>query len=481
MKHTLQFSRLLCLALVATFVVTGCVRNPVTGRLQLALITEAQEIQMGQEGAGQVERMLGLVPDPALQSYVQTLGQAMAEASERPALPWRFGVVDDPTPNAFALPGGFIYFTRGMLGLMNSEAELATVLGHEIAHVTARHQVTQISRAQVLQAGMGLGGLLFPELEQLGGVVGVGMSLLFLRYSRDMERQADDLGFGYALDQGYDVREMARVFAALGRLGGERQSAVPSWLQTHPLPAERIAAIDERVAAMEPLPPGLRVGRDAYLDRIDGLVYGVNPRNGIFRDGLYMHPDLAFQFALPDSWPRQNLAQVVMAVSPREDAALQLTLRGEPSPDAAAEAFLRQQGVQTLETRRRTINGLPAVVASFRAETPQTVLQGLTGFIAYENRIYQILGYSLVGAYREYEATFQQSIGSFTRLADPAVLALQPNRIRLVRIGERMTLAEFDRRYPSAIPVAELAVINGVPGPETVLPAGTRVKRIVQG
>jgi predicted Zn-dependent protease len=460
---------------------SGCARNPVTGQLQLALITEAQEIEMGRQGAAQVEASIGLVPDTALQAYIQTLGLQTARSSERPDLPWRFAVVDDPTPNAFALPGGFIYFTRGMLGLMNSEAELVAVLGHEIGHVTARHQVALISRAQVAQIGLGLGGVLFPQLEQLGGVAGAGLSLLFLRYGRDAERQADDLGFRYMLDQGYDVREMASVFASLARLGGEQRSAVPAWLQTHPLPAERIQAVEQRVAALQPLPPELRVARPEYLTRLDGLVYGVNPRNGIFRDGLFLHPDLRFQLAFPAAWQRQNMAQAVMAVSQRQDAALQLTLSGEASPEAAAQRFLQQQGIRAGQTTRQTINGLPAVVASFQAQTQQAVLQGLVAFIAYEGRIYQILGYSVAGVFAQYQSIFQQSLGSFRPLTDPAVLGLQPDRIRIVRLAESMTLAEFNRRFPSAIPIAELAVINRVESPDSVLSAGMLVKRVVGG
>lgn len=458
----------------------ACARNPVTGQLQLALISEEQEIELGRQSAAQVEATIGLVPDPALQGYVGSLGERMARGSERPGLPWRFGVVDDPTPNAFALPGGFVYFTRGMLGLMNSEAELAAVLGHEIAHVTARHQVAMISRAQVAQLGLGLGGVLFPQLEQLGGLAGLGLDLLFLRYSRDAERQADELGFRYMLDQGYDVREMAAVFTSLARLGEEQRSAVPAWLQTHPLPAERIAAVEQRLAETE-LPAGLRTARDEYLARIDGLIYGVNPRNGFFRDGWFLHPDLRFRLAFPSGWARQNLAQAVMAVSPRQDAAIQLTLSGEASPEAAAQRFAQQPGVQVLQSARQTINGLPAVLVYFRAQTQQTLLQGLAAFVAYEGRIYQLLGYSLAAAFGQYQGVFQQSIGSFAPLTDPAVLGMQPNRIRIVRLGESMTLAEFNRRYPSAIPLAELAVINRVATPETVLPAGMQVKRVVGG
>jgi len=478
MRFALSHLRFCYLILLTIAVQTGCARNPVTGQLQLALITEAQEIEMGRQGAAQVQSSIGLVPDSALQAYVHEIGLRIARESERPALPWTFGVVDDPTPNAFALPGGFIYFTRGMLGLMSSEAELAAVLGHEIGHVTARHQVAMISRAQVAQLGLGVGGILVPQLEPLGGVAGAGLSLLFLRYGRDAERQADELGFRYTLEQNYDVRQSSAVFASLARMGEDQRSAVPAWLQTHPLPAERIQAIEARIAESEPLPEGLRIARAEYLNRIDGLVYGVNPRNGFFREGLFLHPDLRFQMTFPAAWQRRNLAQSVMAGSPREDAALQLTLSRQTTPEAAAQQFLAQQGITTIQSGRQTINGLPAIVANFRAQTQQTALQGLVAFVSYEGRVYQLIGYSVAAAFPQYQSIFQQSIGSFASLADPTVLAMQPNRISIVRITQSMTLAEFNRRFPSVIPIAELAIINQVATPETVLPSGMQVKRV---
>jgi len=461
---------------------TGCARNPVTGQLQLALMTQAQEIELGRQAAGDVARSIGLVPDSALQAYIQALGEPMARASERPDLPWTFGVVDDPTPNAFALPGGFIFFTRGMLGLMTTEAELATVLGHEIGHVTARHGVAMMSRAQLAQLGLGVGGVIFPDLQALGGLAGAGLQLIFLRYGRDAERQADDLGFRYALDGGYDVREMAEVFRSIARLGEvEGRSSVPAWLQTHPLPAERIAAIDSRVAAAEPLPDGLQVGRDAFLGRIEGLVYGVNPRNGFFRESLFLHPDLRFQLRFPAGWQTRNLAQSVVGASAQQDAAIQLTLAEGTSADAAAQRFLGQQGIQTGRTSRQTINGLPANVAEFQAQTQQGVLQGVAVWLAYDGRIYQLLGYAPAQVYARHDATLRQAIGSFAPLTDPEALAVQPSRIQLVTVAQPMTLAEFNRRYPSTIPVEELATINRLDSPDATIPAGTRMKRVSGG
>jgi predicted Zn-dependent protease len=460
----------------------ACARNPVTGQLQLALVTEAQEIAMGRQGAEDVERSLGMVPDAALQKYVQGIGASMAKRSERPELPWRFGVVDDPTPNAFALPGGFIYFTRGMLSLMNSEAELASVLGHEIGHVTARHQVAMLSRAQLAQVGLGLGGVLFPELEQLGGVAGAGLSLLFLRYGRDAERQADEIGFRYALDQQYDAREMASVFASLARLGDQQQrSPIPAWLQTHPLPAERIKAVEERAAELDRPTADLRINRAEFMARIDGMVYGANPRHGFFREGVFLHPDLRFQFRVPARWQTQNLTQAVIAVSPEQNAAIQLTISPDASPDAAARRFLQQQGLQPGRATRQPVNGLPAVIATFLAQTQQGVVQGLVGFIAYDGRVYQLLAFAPRGVFARYEPEFTRSIGSFDRLTDSAALKVQPDRIATVRLKESITVAEFNRRFPSAIPVAELAIINGVAAPDSPLPAGAVVKRIVGG
>jgi predicted Zn-dependent protease len=470
-------STLLVVTCVA--ILGACAVNPVTGRTQLVLISESQEIEIGRSGAQGIEAQIGVVPDTALQSYMHALGTRMATASERPVLPWRFGVLDDPTPNAFALPGGFIYVTRGLLAIMDSEAQLATVVGHEIGHVTARHSVVMISRAQVLQLGLGLGMVFLPGLERFGGLAGTGLELLFLSYGRDAERQADDLGFTYALGQGYDVREMPAVFAALQRVGQlEGRSPLPSWLSSHPNPEERIGRIEQQLAQLELPPTGLTIGRDAYLQRLEGLVYGVNPRHGFFRDGLFLHPDLAFQLRFPQGWPTQNMAQAVVAVSTQRDAAVQLTIAAAANPDDALRTFAAQQGVRVLQSARRTINGLPAAVAEFAVQTQQGEVRGIVTFIAHGGRVFQVLGYSPAQRFGAYSSLFQQVAGTFAPLTDPQVLGVQPNRLRLVRLPRAMTLAEFNAQYPSVIPMAELALINQVPGPDAVLPANGLVKRV---
>jgi predicted Zn-dependent protease len=467
--------------LALTLLVAGCAVNPVTGQRQLALITEAQEIEMGRSAAEQAAQSIGLVDDPALQSYVDRLGQALARDSERPALPWSFRVVDDPTPNAFALPGGFIFVTRGLLGMMRNEAELVSVLGHEIGHVTARHSVTLISRAQLAQIGLGVGSILSPTIARFGDLAGGGLSLLFLHYGRDAERQADDLGFRYMVEQGYDPRQMVNVFTALQRSGEiAGHSPLPSWMASHPYPEERIQRIQQHLAGIEQPLDQTRVGTDDYLTRLEGLVYGVNPRNGFFRGAQFLHPDLRFQMAMPDGWPTQNLAQAVMAGSPQQDALIQLTL-AQGTPDQAASAFFGQQGVAGERVARQTINGLSAVTGYFRAQTQEGELAGFAGFISLDNRTYQILAYTPAQLYGRYDAAFRATVGSFRPLTDPQVLAIQPDRITIVRTPEAMTLTQFNQRYPSRITVEELALINQVAGATATIPTSYRMKRVIAG
>src|SRR6266508_6618415 len=182
-------------------VLAGCARNPVTGKRQLALISTDQEIALGKEAAQQVTESVGRYPDEKVQAYVAEIGKRMVAKSERPGLPWSFTVLDDPAVNAFALPGGPVFVTRGLLTNMTSEAELASVVGHETGHITARHSVEDLSKAQLAQVGLGIGSIVSEDIRQVAQVAGAGVQLLFLRFSRDHERQADELGFKYMTAQ----------------------------------------------------------------------------------------------------------------------------------------------------------------------------------------------------------------------------------------------------------------------------------------
>lgn len=217
------------------FGVLACAQNPVTGRREVVLVSKSEEIAMGQQSDKQAREEYGVVEDARLQDYIQSVGRKIAAVSHRPNLDWHFTVVDSPVVNAFAIPGGYVYFTRGILAHLNSEAELAGVMGHEIGHVTARHSVRQITRSQLAQLGLGAGQVLSPAFGQIGALAEQSVGLLFLRFSRDNERESDRLGVEYSARGSYDPREVSNFFEVLGRLAsaGDRQT-IPGWLSTHP-------------------------------------------------------------------------------------------------------------------------------------------------------------------------------------------------------------------------------------------------------
>lgn len=453
----------------------GCATNPVTGKSELSLVSEEQEIQMGQQGAEEAKAAYGLVDDPALQKYVSSIGLEIAKKTERPDLPWAFYVIDDPAVNAFALPGGPVFITRGILGAMNSEAELASVLGHEIGHITARHSAQQMSQQQLAALGLGVGSMLSTKVANLSGVIGQGLQLLFLKYSRDDESQADALGFRYMMQVNYDPREMAAMFRTLDR-ETPAEGRLPAWLSTHPDPGNRYQTALRRVDSLNRDVSGMQVNQAAFLSHINGLVYGENPREGFFKDGRFYHPDLKFQFQLPEGWQVQNTKQAVIAVSAQQDAMIQLSA-GQGAPNTALQQFLGQQGIQPGRVSSEAINGLPAASGYFQAQTENGMLAGIVSYISYGGNTYQLLTYTPAQQLDAYNATFQQVIGSFAPLTDPAILNVKPKKVEIVKLPSRMTLAEFYSRYPSSIPVEEVAIINGVET-GTTLEAGTEVKRV---
>lgn len=436
---------------------------------------------MGQQAAEEVRQSMGLVPDSALQSYVRGIAIRMAKASERPNLPWSFDVVDDAAVNAFALPGGSIFVTRGILAFMQNEAELATVLGHEIGHVTAKHSVQQLSKAQLAQLGLGVGSIVSSDFAALSGLVGQGLGLLMLKYGRDAETQADDLGFKYSLNDGYDVRAMKSMFEMLQRASGgtQAQGRLPQWLSTHPDPEDRIAKTDQRLTTVTTDLSKAKLNRDHFVRLQDGLVFGENPRHGFFENQRFNHPDLVFRIDFPAGWKTQNQPSAVVGVSPNQDAMFALSIPSKDTPDAMLRQFLGQQGIQGSGASSGSINGFPAASSDFQAQMQDgKIVAGRVAFLSYGGNTYQLLGYTLAQNFGTHRGSFSQAIQSFNRLTDQAALAKQPARIRLVRLGRDMTVDEFVRQYPSNASAQAVALLNGTDKGTTVLKSGSWAKRV---
>jgi len=448
----------------------GCAVNPATGKRQLSLIGERDEIAIGREHDRTVAAEMGLVDDEPLQGYVAALGGRLAAVSERPALEWTFRVVDDPVVNAFALPGGYVYVTRGILAHLRSEAELATVVGHEIGHVTARHSVNQMSKAQLAQLGLGIGAILAPEqAESVGSLAGAGLGLLMLKYGRDDERQADELGLRYLVAAGLDPRPAPDVFDMLARVGaaagGER---LPSWASSHPAPENRRQQMEARIAALGPRSTPGGVDDEAYLRRIDGLVFGEDPRQGLFEGDRFVHPEMAFQLEFPAGWRRQNQHAAVVAVSPGADATILLTLAAEKSAAEALERFFAGEGVRRTGEPMQSIHGLPTAGGGFGAGSGTGAVAGRVGFVELGGRVLRLMGYAAEASWTGHETTIRRALASFDRLTDARLLAIEPARLRIVRAERTMTLEEFAAAHAATAPVETLALINRLDPGESV-------------
>ncbi len=475
-NRVLLTSTVLLAALLAAL---GCSVNPATGERQFVIISEQQEIAMGREADVGIQQQMGLYPDEEMQRYIQELGADLASRSEKPDLPWTFRVLDDPIVNAFALPGGFIYVTRGILSHFNSEAELASVLGHEIGHVTGRHGAERMSTAQVASLGLGVAAIASEDFRPYAGLASQGLGLLFLKFGRDDERQADDLGLRYMVRGNFDPNQMPGVFRTLGRVsaaqGGGR---IPAWLSTHPDPGNRATRIAEQTRALPPEQQQGTINRDGYLARLEGMTFGQNPREGYAIGNAFYHPDLAFQLTFPEGWKVINQRQAVYALSPNQDAVVVLTLASEGSADEGFQNFFSQEGLERGQSWRRSFY-------YFRTQPPegqqqQRRIQGLVGFKTHGGQLYRLLSYTPDDKWQGYGRPLQQSVASFRRLSDRKYLDVEPKRVRLINLDRAMTLAEFNRRYPSTVDLAELAIVNGVEE-DTRLEAGRKMKRIVGG
>ncbi len=449
--------------LTAALLLAACATNPATGRRELMLVSEDQEIAMGREYDPQIVASLGLYPDTALQRYVQELGLRMAAQSERPRLPWTFRVLDDPTVNAFAVPGGFIYITRGILAHLGSEAQLAAVLGHEIGHVTARHSASSMSRQQLAQLGLAVGAAVDERVARYADVAGQGLGVLFLKYGRDDENESDALGLRYMRRTGHDIREMPLVFQMLGSLsaGGEA-GRVPDWLSTHPAPEDRFTRISTAITRTPQDTVGVVVLRDAYLRRLDDVVFGNDPRNGYFAGDRFLHPAMRFSFTFPAGWQKKNEASAVHGVSAAQDAALQLSLAKEPTAAAAARAFAQQQGLQSTAPTSATTNGLATSSASFAAVSGADTLRGAATFVEHNGSVFQLLGYTAAAKWETHQAALTAALRSFAVVTDRAVLGVQPQRMDIITVDRQGSIAELLVRRPSPLTAEQLAQLNQV-------------------
>lgn len=472
-------NRLLLVSLMALLAGCATVTNPVTGQAEHTVMTESSEIAEGQKAHQQVIAEYGAYPNDQLQAYVNELGQRLAAHSHRSNLTWHFTVLDSPEINAFALPGGYVYVTRGLMAYMDSEADLAGVIGHEIGHVSARHSAQRATKQQT--AGLGvlaasvLGVLLesrVPGAGRLVGQVSQGVAAGYIAsYGRDQELQADQLGAEYLARNGYNPRNMVDVIEVLknqerfaqetARAEGRKAPAGTNWLSSHPSNDERLQSITQ--IASQYTGDYSDDGQARYLKMIDGMAFGEGSAEGLTRGRNFYHSGLGIALTAPPGWKIRNSPDAVMLINQARDAGLLMKLippdAGGTHEEIIRNLFQPEQG----QVQRYTLSGLPATHFVGSRTNDQGQLQGMEATIvtgpqgnhyvlAYASKTPQSLANERDG--------LRAAESSFRPMNDADRTAARPWMLRLVKASA--SFGQLAKSTPlTDYPEQQLRLLNG--------------------
>lgn len=466
----------------------GCAVNPATGRSGLMLVSPGDERKIGAEEHPKVIKEFGGVyNDPKLSGYVTAVGNRLARTSEQPGLGYTFTLLDNPIVNAFALPGGYVYITRGLMALAGSEAELAGVLGHELGHVVARHGAQRQSKAILAQIGAGLLGAVTGS-EAVGNLAAAGAGVYLRGFSREQELEADRLGVRYLSRAGYDPGAMSSFLEKMransrlnARIAGQSPDEVDKFdiMSTHPRSAKRVRQAIELTGATAGRGA---VERDSYLRRLDRMIYGDSPRQGYARGQVFAHPELRFTFQAPAGFRLRNAADKVAALGP--DDVIILFDRESESFTGGMTAYISDkwaEGKALVDLRDATIGGMKAATARTTIESGGKRLPARLAAVRFASgRIYRFLGVAPAGSSAALATAFQRTAFSLRRLSAREAAALKPWRLRVVPARPGDTAYGLSRRTPFAdFAVERFQVLNGLAAGQP-LAAGALVKLVAE-
>lgn len=366
-------------AVLLVCTIASCSVNPVTGKKELSLMSRQQELSLGKQSDPGIVNSFGMYQDEKLQTFINEKGSAMAKVSHTPDMEFNFRVLDSPVVNAFAVPGGYVYFTRGIMAHFNNEAEFAGVLGHEIGHVTARHSAKQYTNSVLAQVGLVAGVVLVEDFRPYAEMANSGMQMMLLKFGRDHESQSDRLGVEYSTKIGYDSHHMANFFNTLGRLsgGGDR---LPTFMSTHPDPADRFQKVGEYTTQWQAKTgaTNLEVNRDSYLRMIDGMVYGEDPRQGYVENDQFYHPEMKFQYKVPRNWKTVNSPQQVQMAPENGEALMMFTLGQGKTLQESAQKFVADNKLDLVNSQNIKVNGFETMVITSDQYPEAQQAQGAT-------------------------------------------------------------------------------------------------------
>lgn len=471
---------------IALSIVGGCSTNPATGEPELVLMDAADEAEIGAAAHPRiVEAYGGIYGDAQLAAYVEHVVAKIAKVSAQPDLDYRVTVLDSPVVNAFALPGGYVYVTRGLIALANDEAELASVIAHEIGHVNARH----VARRQTATVGASIFGALIGTVlgnTAVDRIVAMGTEGLLAGYSREQEREADELAVAYLTGAGYDpyaardFLDTMNAYAAFqAHLAGTSYDPQQvGWLSSHPATGERISETAAGAARAAQANPASQRGRAAYLEAIDGLFYGRAEALGYVRDRSFIHVPDRYWFTVPDGFYLAAGPGAVWALGP--DKTVVKFDAGEVGLDADVVAYLVDDWASDLalrDVRSFEVNGMSAASARTRLQGLNTLIVAIK---ADEGKVYRFLAGVPPQAGEQYEEPLWTMVRSFRRLTPAEAAATGPLRISIASVDVGSTVDGFAQRMALRLEAEKrFRVINGM-GAEATLDSEDRVKLIVE-
>lgn len=430
--------------LAAVLVLGGCAINPATGRVNFMLVSTEEEVEIGRESHPRVlAEFGGVYYDPGFAAYVERVGRKIAAVTELEGLDYKFTILDSPSVNAFALPGGYVYVTRGLLALASSEAELASVLSHELAHINARHGAQRLSNmkaedriCETIRCDL--------DLPVLGDMAAVGVRLAFAGFTQDQEFESDRLGLRYLVRAGYEPRAMTGFLRKLkaqrdleARIAGltETQRDAHGYSSTHPLTTERIGRVTRRIAKIE-APPGY-VGDREYLTAIDGMLYGNSREYGFVIGRRFAHPIRRVAFTVPEGYTLYTDSRRVTTLGPGGAMILfepsRLLVSG-PMVDYLTGVWA--QGIALRDVREIEINGMESATGWMRRQTAQgSVDYRLVAVRTAAGVVYRFLFLTPAHMTAGLSEGMRRTTYSFRTLSESEAAALQPHRLRIVAAG----------------------------------------------
>ena len=452
--------------LAAIIGLMSCAMNPVSHRPDLVFMSEADEITLGRQMRPQILQEFGVYDDPELQEYVNEVGQRVAKNSDRPKITYTFTVLDSDELNAFATAGGFVYVFRGLLAYVNSEAELAAVLGHEIGHVAARHPVRQQSQSTLAGLGAAVVGI-FTGNVGLGELTGYAGTALVTGYGRDMELEADRLGANYITRAGYRTDNMINVVRLLknqetfevaqARREGRQAKVYHGVMSTHPDNDTRLHEVVEAAGKVAGNNENADDKREPFLHHIDGLAVGSSRAQGVVRAARFYHAGMGFTIAFPTGWVVQNLPDKLIAIAPAKDSLIQMQAMAPPPNTGPRELLGRifaQAGVSRGEELE--INGLKAYTALTRTITTQFGQGPARVTVIYFNNLaYVFAGTSKASSGApNADPVIVSSIKTFRRMKENEFALGEPRKIILVRGAPGTTVEDLAKtaaieKYPA--------------------------------